>query len=70
MLTERESHVLNIILDYVKENGYAPSVRDICQIIGLSSPSTVHKYLKNLESKGFVERKGNSPRALKVLNKN
>lgn len=67
MLTERESEVLNVIIDYIKENEYAPSVREIGNIIGLKSTSTVHGYLRNLELKGFIERRENFPRALRVI---
>ena len=67
MLTKREAEVLNIIIKYVKENEYAPSVREIGELIGLKSSSTVHMYLKNLESKGFIERKENFPEALKIV---
>ncbi|HAE92026.1 LexA family protein [Tissierella praeacuta] len=69
MLNERELEVLNVTVDYIKQNGYAPSVREIGKIVGLKSPSTVHTYLKSLESKGFIERKENFPRALRVLKK-
>jgi repressor LexA len=57
MLTERESEVLNIIVEYIKENEYAPSVREIGKLMGLKSSSTVHMYLKNLELKGFIRRR-------------
>lgn len=67
MLNERELEILNVIVDYIKQNGYAPSVREIGKIVGLKSTSTVHTYLKSLESKGFIERKENLPRALRVL---
>lgn len=67
MLTEREEKVLNIIVDYIKQNEYAPSVREIGKLAGLKSSSTVHMYLKNLELKGFIERKENLPRALRVI---
>lgn len=67
MLNERESQVLNIIVDYIKENEYAPSVREIGKLAGLKSSSTVHGYLKSLELKGFIERKDNFPRALKII---
>ncbi|WMM26803.1 LexA repressor [Tissierella sp. MB52-C2] len=67
MLTERESQVLNIIVDYIKQNEYAPSVREIGKIMGLKSSSTVHMYLKNLELKGFIERRENIPRALRII---
>lgn len=67
MLTERESQVLDIIINYIKENGYAPSVREIGDAIGFKSTSSVHAHLKNLETKGFIERKENFPRALKII---
>jgi len=47
------------ILDYLKEcsvDGRVPSVREICEQIGLSSTSTVHHHLKALEEKGLIER--------------
>lgn len=44
MLTERESQVLDTIVGYIKEHGYAPSVREICQFIGVKSTNTVHTY--------------------------
>ncbi|WP_333638505.1 LexA repressor [Tissierella praeacuta] len=69
MLNERESEILNALVDYIKQNVYAPSVREIGKIVGLKSTSTVHKYLKGLELKGFIERKENFPRALRVLKK-
>ncbi|MGJ0848077.1 winged helix-turn-helix transcriptional regulator [Tissierella praeacuta] len=67
MLNERELEILNAIVNYIKQNGYAPSVREIGKIVGLKSTSTVHTYLKSLESKGFIERKENSPRTLRVI---
>lgn len=70
MLTERESQVLNAIVDYIKQNGYGPSVREIGEIVGFKSTSTVHVYLKKLQEKGFIERKENFPRALRVIKDN
>ncbi|WP_313758493.1 LexA repressor [Tissierella sp.] len=67
MLNEKESEILNVLVDYIKQNVYAPSVREIGKIVGLKSTSTVHKYLKGLELKGFIERKENFPRALRVI---
>lgn len=67
MLTEREKEILEIIINYIEKNQYVPSVREICKLAGLKSPSTVHKHLTKLENKGYVKRKEKSPRALKIL---
>ena len=67
MLTEREKEILQTIIDYIEDNEYVPSVREICDMVGLKSPSTVHGHLKKLKDKGYIERKENSPRAMKVV---
>ena len=40
----------------IREKGYGPTVREVCQTLGLSSPSTVHVHLKALEDKGYIKR--------------
>ena len=59
------------ILEYIKqeiqEKGYPPSVREICQAVGLKSTSTVHGHLTRLEKKGLIRRDATKPRALEVL---
>lgn len=67
MLPDREKQILETIETYIKENGYGPSIREICDIVGLKSTSTVHTHLKKLELKGYIERKENFPRALRVI---
>lgn len=70
MLTERQSQVLDAIVEYIKENGYSPSVREIGERVGLKSSSTVHGHLKKIEEKGYIERKESSPRALRIIKLN
>ena len=67
MLNEREFQILDAIKDYIEQNGFSPTVRELCEIVGLKSSSTVHNHLNKLESKGFITKMGNSPRTLKVL---
>ena len=59
------------ILDYIKSEielkGYPPSVREICQAVGLKSTSTVHAHLNHLEEQGLIRRDSTKPRALEVL---
>ncbi len=55
-LTKRQQAVLDNIEKHILEKGYGPTVREVCQDLGLSSPSTVHVHLKALEEKGFIKR--------------
>ena len=55
-VTKRQQAVLDCIEACIQEKGYGPTVREICQSLGLSSPSTVHVHLKALEEKGLINR--------------
>ena len=48
-ITKRQQAVLDVIEQCIREKGYGPTVREVCQALGLSSPSTVHVHLKALE---------------------
>ena len=63
----REQMILDFINEYCASNGYPPSVREICSGVGLSSPSSVHDYIKKLEEKGMLIKGGSKTRALKVV---
>ena len=60
--------ILDFINSEIEDKGYPPSVREICEAVGLKSTSTVHGYLQRLEKKGFIKKDATKPRALKVLN--
>ena len=66
-LTERQRRILMEIRAAVEARGYPPSVREIGEIVGLTSPSSVNYQLKALERKGFLRRDPHRPRALEVL---
>lgn len=55
-VTKRQQAVLDCIEQCIREKGYGPTVREVCQSLGLSSPSTVHVHLKALEEKGLIKR--------------
>lgn len=55
-VTKRQQAVLDCIEDCIREKGYGPTVREVCHVLGLSSPSTVHVHLKALEEKGLIKR--------------
>ncbi len=67
MLNNNEQNILNFIKKQIKENGYPPSVREICAAVGLKSTSSVHLYLNRLADKGCISKQGLKTRAIKVV---
>jgi len=65
-LTQRQRRVLEVIRDSIERRGYPPSVREIGEAIGLTSPSTVHSHLNTLQRLGFLRRDPTKPRAIEV----
>jgi repressor LexA len=66
-LTPRQTDILQFVNAHVDEHGYPPTVREIGQAVGLTSPSTVHAHLARLESAGLIRRDATKPRALEVI---
>src|SRR4051794_6627716 len=66
-LTKRQQEIFDFIKRYGSEHGYPPTVRDIGKAIGLTSSSTVHAHLANLEKIGMLRRDPTKPRALELL---
>jgi repressor LexA len=66
-LTKRQQEIFDYIKRYAAEHGYPPTVRDIGKAIGLTSSSTVHAHLANLEKIGLLRRDPTKPRAIEVL---
>jgi repressor LexA len=67
MLTERQQQVLEYIRSIVAERGYPPSVREIGDAVGLSSPSSVHAQLNSLVAAGMIRKDPSKPRAIVVV---
>lgn len=66
-LTQRQQEIFDFIKSYSGKHGYPPTVRDIGKAIGLTSSSTVHAHLANLEKLGVLRRDPTKPRALEIL---
>jgi repressor LexA len=66
-LTKRQQEIFDFVRRYAGEHGYPPTVRDIGKAIGLTSSSTVHAHLANLEKLGLLRRDPTKPRAIEVL---
>ena len=67
MLTERQQQVLDFIKQTVEARGYPPSVREIGEAVGLSSPSTVHSHLNSLVEAGLIRKDPSKPRAIMIV---
>ena len=65
-LTPRQREVLEVIEQYQRDRGFPPSVREIGEAVGLTSPSTVHAHLATLQKLGFLRRDPTKPRAIEV----
>lgn len=59
-----QMEIYNFLKKTTLEKGYPPSVREICEAVGLRSTSTVHGHLSRLEKKGYIRRDQTKPRAI------
>ncbi len=66
VLSGRQRAILDFIQQSVDERGYPPSVREIGDSVGLSSPSSVHAQLESLEARGYLRRDGSKGRAMEL----
>src|SRR6266516_5177881 len=65
-VTTRQQRILEFISQTVRERGYPPTVREIGEAVGLTSSSSVHAQLANLERKGFLKKDPTKPRAMSL----
>jgi repressor LexA len=65
-LTDRQRAILEFIFTQQQTRGYPPSVREIGDAVGLTSPSTVHSHLSTLERRGYLRKDPTKPRAIEV----
>lgn len=65
MLNEKAMNIYQFIKDTI-ENGYPPTVREICSALNIKSTSTVHKYINLLVEEGYIEKVDNHNRAIRL----
>lgn len=68
-LTDAQEVIYRYILNEQEKNGYPPTVREICDGVGLASPASVHRYLRILTEKGLLIGDPNKKRAYAVSDK-
>ncbi|MEM8746424.1 MAG: transcriptional repressor LexA [Actinomycetota bacterium] len=65
-ISTRQRDILTFIEQQMRDRGYPPSVREIGDAVGLTSPSTVHTHLNTLQRLGYLRRDPTKPRAIEV----
>lgn len=70
MLTKQQQKIFDIIKEYVNKEKISPSIREICELSGLSSTASVHACLKRLEKKGYIYKLDKCPRSIRIAETN
>jgi len=66
-LSAKQQRILDFLKSEIRQHGYPPTVREICDAVGLSSTSTVHSHLETLERKGYIRRSPTKNRSTEIL---
>lgn len=69
-LSKRQATILDMIRASIADRGYPPSIREVGEAVGLTSPSSVAYQLRALERKGYLRRDPHRPRAMEVFDPN
>ena len=68
-LKDKQILILNCIENFTKENGYPPTIRELCKLSGIKSTSTVHDNIKKLTKEGYIVNDPTKPRTIMLTNK-
>jgi len=66
-LTAQQEKILEYLKEQILKKGFPPSVREICDAVGLKSTSSVHAHLETLERKGYIRKDASKSRTIEVL---
>ena len=66
-ITNKQREVLEYLKQHVLQKGYPPSVREICDAVGLKSTSYAHAHLESLERNGYIRKDPTKPRAIEIV---
>ena len=69
-ITKKQTQVLEYLKKQIINKGYPPSVREICDAVGLRSTSSVHAHLETLAKNGYIRRDPTKPRAIEIVDDN
>ena len=66
-ISKKQKEILEFMKSEILSKGFPPSVREICEAVGLKSTSSVHAHLETLERNGYIHRDPTKPRALEII---
>lgn len=66
-MTNKQEQVYEIIKQFIDQNGYSPSIREIMKLMGLSSPATIHSHLCKLKEKGYITYVPDTNRTIRII---
>ena len=69
-IDEKITQVYNFTVDFIKENGFPPSVREICAKLDIKSTATAYSYIEKLKQRGLLEKSPLKKRAISLLKNN
>jgi repressor LexA len=66
-LSDRQKKILEVLESFQEENGYPPSIREICDMADISSTSVVNYYLDQLQEMNYIERDNRVSRGIRLI---
>ncbi|MBM7633803.1 LexA family protein [Geomicrobium sediminis] len=66
-MTKKQEEALKVAITYIENNGYAPTFRELAELLGVKAVSAVHTLFSRLKAKGIVTWEYDKPRTLKIL---
>lgn len=70
ILYPRERQLLDFITQFITRYGYAPTLKEIGEAMGIRSPATVHEHVDRLRKKGFIRKLDGTSRGLEIVEEN
>lgn len=68
-VSDKDFQIMDFMYDQIELKGYPPTVREICDAVGLTSTATVHARLKKIETLGYIRKEGSKNRSITLTDK-
>lgn len=68
IMTEKEFIIYKAIQEFIKNNNYSPSIRELCTILGYKSTKTIYNYLNKLKNKNYLNYEKKKKRSISITN--